>query len=150
MNAEHKWRMRVAHWFAAIIGAGLLAIVAVIFLTGAPISTFGAIAIAVLLVILGAYTTVGARLLSNQPSPDASSVHTIRLVGWLVVAGVMIITAAILLTLLLVDSSVIQMLPGGTALIFVIIATALALAVLTVAFSKWLGALKQLEQRRET
>jgi len=149
MNAEHTWRMRVAHWFAATIGVGLIAIVAVIFLTGAPISTFGAFAIAVLLVILVAYITVGARLLSNQPPPGASSVRTIRLVGWFVVAGVVIITAAILLTLLLVDESVIQMLPGGIALIVVIIATALALVVLIVAFSKWLGSLKQIEQGRE-
>ncbi len=149
MNAEHTWRMRVAHWFAAIIGAGLIAIVAVLVITEAPISTFGAVASAVLLVILVAYITVGARLLSNQPSPDASSVHTIRLVGWLVLAGVVIITAAILLTLLFIDNSVIQMLPGGTALIVVIIATALALVVLIVAFSKWLRSLKKIERSRE-
>lgn len=146
MNIEHTWRMRVAHWFAAIIGAGLIATVAVILLTGAPISAFGTISIAVLLVILVAYITVGARILSNQPSPDASSVPTIRLVGWLVVVGVVTITAAILSTLLLVDNSVIRMLPGGNALFVVIIATSLALVVLIFALSKWLGSLKELEQ----
>lgn len=146
MNSEHTWRMRVAHWFATIIGASLVATVVFILLTGAPFSAFAVVAIAALLAMLVAYIAVGAKFLSEQPSPDATSAHTIRLVGWLVVAAVVILAAVTLLPLLLVDNSIMQIMPGGTALIILLIAIALSLVVLAVALSQWLGSLKDLER----
>ncbi len=146
MNSEHTWRMRVAHWFATIIGASLVATVVFILLTGAPFSIFAVIAIAALLGILVAYVTVGAKFLSAQPSPESESARTIRLVGWLAVPAVLILAAFAVLPLLLVDSDIIRMMPGGTALIVLLVAMALALAVLAVALSQWLGSLKKLER----
>ena len=148
MNSEHIWRMRVAHWFAAMIGASLVAIVALTFLTGAPVSTFGVVAIAALLTIFMAYILVGAKFLSNQPSPNASVARTIRLVGWIVVAGIALLATFTLLPLVLVDNSITNVMPGGTALIILLLTMAIALAILVVVFSKWLGTLKELEERR--
>ncbi len=149
MNSEHVWRMPIANWFAAIIGASLVATVVFILLTDAPFSTFSVVAIAALLTILVAYITVGAKFLSAQPSPGADLARTIRFIGWLAIAAVVTLAALIVLPFLLIDNSVVQTMPGGTALIILLIAMALALVGFAIVLGKWLGSLKELEQRRE-
>ena len=149
MNIEHTWRMRAAHWCAAIIGASQLATVALVLVVGAEISTFVVIAISAVLGLLLAYFFVGARFLSKQSSPSADLARTIRFVGWLAIAAVVTLAALTVLPILLIDNSVVQTMPGGTALMILLIAMALALVGFAIVLGKWLGSLKELEQRRE-
>ena len=145
MNVERTWRMRAAHWGAAVIGASLLATLALVLAVGAEISTFVAIAISAFLLILLAYIFLGARFLSMQPSPGADLARTMRFVGWSAIAAVIALAALAVLPLLLIDNSVVQTMPGGTALIILLIAMALALVGFAIVLGKWLGSLKELE-----
>lgn len=149
MNAERTWRMRAAHWGAALIGASLVATLTIILVAGGEISGFVVIAISGFLGLLLAYIFVGARFLSRQPSPGAGLARTMRFIGWWAIAAVVALAALTVAPLLLIDNSVVQTTPGGTALIVLLMAMALALGGFAIVLGKWLGSLKELEREHD-
>ena len=145
MNEELIWRMRVAHSFIALIGVSLSLGIVFLLGTGAPLSPVAIIAMAVLLVFVIAYVTIGVRYLAGLPSPGDNSARLLRSTAYLVYPAFLGVFAITLVPLLLVDNRVLRSTPGGTALTILLIGLALVVVIIAILFGRWHATLRDLE-----